>query len=152
HAVRELTELGLGDALEATGIQTREMLRLDWHANEITNHARGRFAGYNWPQYSIHRGELQMLLLDAVIDRLGPEAVRTGLVFEDYVEDADGLDVMLHARTGGTPVSLRADVLVGADGINSTVRQRLHPGEGAPLWNGIRMWRGITEANPYLTG
>jgi 5-methylphenazine-1-carboxylate 1-monooxygenase len=78
HAVRELTELGLGDALEATGIPTREMLRLDRHANRIVGHDRGRFAGYAWPQYSIHRGDLQMLLLDVVVDRLGPGAVRTG--------------------------------------------------------------------------
>jgi 2-polyprenyl-6-methoxyphenol hydroxylase-like FAD-dependent oxidoreductase len=152
HAVRELTELGLGDALEATGVQTREMLFIDRHANPIVNHARGRHAGYAWPQYSIHRGELQMLLLDAVIDRLGPDAVRTGLVFESYAEDEDGLEVSLHARAGGAPVAIRADVLVGADGINSAVRRLLHPGEGAPLWNGIRMWRGITEADPYLTG
>jgi 5-methylphenazine-1-carboxylate 1-monooxygenase len=152
HAVRELIELGLGDALEATGIQTREMLRLDRHANRVVSHARGRFAGYNWPQYSIHRGELQMLLLDAVRSRLGPDSVRTGLVFECYTEDADGVEVSLHARTGGAPVTLRADVLVGADGLASAVRRCLHPGEGAPLWNGIRMWRGIAETDPYLTG
>jgi 2-polyprenyl-6-methoxyphenol hydroxylase-like FAD-dependent oxidoreductase len=152
HAVRELTELGLGDALAATGIQTREMLRLDRHANRIVSHDRGRHAGYAWPQYSIHRGELQMLLLDAVVSRLGPSAVRTGLVFESYAEDAEGVEVSLHARTGGAPVSLRTDALVGADGLSSAVRRQLHPGEGAPLWNGIRMWRGIAEADPYLTG
>ena len=152
HAVRELTELGLGDALEAKGIQTREMLRLDRHANRIVGHDRGRFAGYSWPQYSIHRGELQMLLLDAVADRLGPGAVRTGLALASYTEDAYGVEADLRSRTGGPPVRLRADVLVGADGIFSAVRRRLHPGEGAPLWNGIRMWRGIAETDPYLTG
>ncbi|MDN3355192.1 flavin-dependent oxidoreductase [Actinomadura sp. DC4] len=152
HAVRELTELGLGDALEATGVQTREMLRLDRHANHIIGHDRGLFAGYSWPQYSIHRGELQMLLLDAVVERLGPEAVRTGLIFESYAEDEEGVEVALHARTGGAPVRMRADVLVGADGISSAVRRQLHPGEGAPLWNGIRMWRGIAETDPFLTG
>jgi 5-methylphenazine-1-carboxylate 1-monooxygenase len=152
HAVRELTELGLGDALAATGIPTREMLRMDRHANEIIAHTRGVHAGYRWPQYSIHRGELQMLLLDAVVERLGPAAVRTGLVFESFAEDADGVEVCLHARTGGAPVTLRADVLIGADGLSSAVRRWLHPGEGPPLWNGIRMWRGIAEADPYLTG
>jgi 2-polyprenyl-6-methoxyphenol hydroxylase-like FAD-dependent oxidoreductase len=152
HAVRELTELGLGDALDATGIQTREMLRVDRHGNRIVTHARGRFAGYSWPQYSIHRGELQMLLLDAVLDRIGPGAVRTGLAFESCESDARGVEVTLRARTGGAVTSARADVLVGADGIFSGVRRRLHPGEGAPLWNGIRMWRGITEAEPFLTG
>jgi 2-polyprenyl-6-methoxyphenol hydroxylase-like FAD-dependent oxidoreductase len=152
HAVRELTELGLADALAATGIPTREMLRMDRHGNRIIAHDRGLHAGYRWPQYSIHRGELQMLLLDAVLDRLGPDAVRTGLVFESFAEDDDGVEVRLHARTGGTPVTLRADVLVGADGLSSAVRRQLHPDEGPALWNGIRMWRGIAEADPYLTG
>jgi 2-polyprenyl-6-methoxyphenol hydroxylase-like FAD-dependent oxidoreductase len=152
HAVRELVELGLGDALEATGIQTREMLRLDRHANRIVNHPRGRFAGYAWPQYSIHRGELQMSLLDAVIDRLGADAVRTGLVFDSYTEDVDGVEVRMYACTGGAPLSVQADVLIGADGISSAVRRQLHPGEGPLIWNGIRMWRGIVEADPYLTG
>ena len=152
HAVRELTELGLGDALTATGIPTREMIRVDRHANQIVGQDCGRFAGYAWPQYSIHRGELQMLLLDAVVERLGPAAVRTGLVFESYVEDQYGVDVSLHARTGGAPVGLRADVLIGADGISSAVRRQLHPDEGGLLWSGIRMWRGIAEAGPYLSG
>jgi 2-polyprenyl-6-methoxyphenol hydroxylase-like FAD-dependent oxidoreductase len=152
HAVRELTELGLGDALAATGIPTREMLRVDRHANRIVGQDCGRFAGYAWPQYSVHRGELQMLLLDAVVERLGPAAVRTGLVFESYAEDQCGVDVALHARTGGTPIGLRADVLIGADGISSAVRRQLHPDEGGLLWSGIRMWRGIAEAGPYLTG
>src|SRR3954465_6822732 len=121
HAVRELTELGLGDALAATGIPTREMLRLDRHANRIVSHDRGRHAGYAWPQYSIHRGELQMLLLDAVVARLGPSAVRTGLVFESSTEDSEGVEVFLHARTRGAAVPLRADVLVGADGLSLAV-------------------------------
>lgn len=152
HAVRELTELGLGGELESTGIQTREMLRVDRHGNRIVNHERGLHAGYAWPQYSIHRGELQMLLLEAVLDRLGPGAVRTGLEFSDFIEHADGVVARLHARSDGAVTSERADVLVGADGIFSAVRRRLHPGEGDPLWNGIRMWRGIAEAPPFLTG
>jgi 5-methylphenazine-1-carboxylate 1-monooxygenase len=152
HAVRELIELGLGDALESTGIQTREMLRVDRHGNVIATHPRGRFAGYAWPQYSIHRGELQMLLLTAVLERLGPDSVRTGLTFCDFAEDTDGVEAWLRARSDGEVTSVRADVLVGADGIFSAVRRRLHPGEGDPLWNGIRMWRGIAEAPPFLTG
>jgi 2-polyprenyl-6-methoxyphenol hydroxylase-like FAD-dependent oxidoreductase len=152
HAVRELTELGLGDALERTGIQTREMLRVDRHGNVIATHPRGRFAGYAWPQYSIHRGELQMLLLKAVLERLGPDSVRTGLAFSGFAEDDEGVEARLRARSGGEPTSVRADALVGADGIFSGVRRQLHPGEGDPLWNGIRMWRGIAEAPPFLTG
>jgi 2-polyprenyl-6-methoxyphenol hydroxylase-like FAD-dependent oxidoreductase len=53
--------------------------------------------------------------------------------------------------TGEEPV-MAADALVGADGLHSAVRRRLHPGEGAPRWNGVRMWRGVTEADPFLDG
>ena len=81
HAVRELTELGLGDELEATGIPTAEMVHFDRHGNRIWGFASGRNIGYRWPQYSIHRGELQMILLAAVRARLGPDAVRTGTAF-----------------------------------------------------------------------
>jgi 2-polyprenyl-6-methoxyphenol hydroxylase-like FAD-dependent oxidoreductase len=152
HAVRELTELGLAEALEATGIQTREMITTDRFGNRIAVHPRGRYAGYAWPQYSIHRGELQMLLVDAVRDRLGPDAVRTGLSFEEFEEDSEGVEARLRDRASGEVVILRADLLVGADGIYSAVRRLLHPGEGAPLWNGIRMWRGATEVDEFLTG
>lgn len=152
HAVRELTELGLAEALDATGIETREMITMDRFGNRIAVHARGRHAGYAWPQYSIHRGELQMLLADALRERVGPDAVRTGLSFEGYEEDSQGVEARLRDRAGGEVVTLRADLLVGADGIFSALRRLLHPDEGAPLWNGIRMWRGITEVDEFLTG
>ncbi|GAA0325495.1 flavin-dependent oxidoreductase [Actinoallomurus spadix] len=152
HAVRELTELGLAEALEASGIQTREMITMDRFGNRIAVHPRGRHAGYAWPQYSIHRGELQMLLLDAVRRRLGGDAVRTALSFETYGEDSEGIEARLRDRASGEAVTLRADVLVGADGIFSAVRRLLHPDEGEPLWNGVRVWRGVTEVDEFLTG
>ena len=90
HAVRELTELGLGAELEATGIPTAEMVHFDRHGNRIWGFASGRNIGYRWPQYSIHRGELQMILLAAVRDRLGPGAVRTGTAFVSFAESSGG--------------------------------------------------------------
>ena len=90
HAVRELTELGLGGELEATGIPTAEMVHFDRHGNRIWGFASGRNIGYRWPQYSIHRGELQMILLAAVRDRLGPGAVRTGTAFVSFAESSAG--------------------------------------------------------------
>ncbi|TDD81604.1 flavin-dependent oxidoreductase [Actinomadura rubrisoli] len=152
HAVRELTELGLGGELAATGVPTAEMVHFDRFGGRIWGEPRGRALGYNWPQYSIHRGELQMALLNAVIGRLGKDAVRTGTVFEGFEQDGTGVRATLRDRTSGAAETVRADVLVGADGLHSTVRKQLHPGEGAPLWNGIRMWRGIAEGEPFLTG
>ena len=75
HAVRELIELGLGDELAATGIPTAEHVHFDRHGNPIWGFPSGRNIGYRWPQYSIHRGELQMILLDAC----GPGWDRTRL-------------------------------------------------------------------------
>ncbi len=152
HAVRELTELGLGDELAATGIPTAEHVHFDRHGNRIWGFASGLNIGYRWPQYSIHRGELQMILLDAVRARLGPEAVRTGTAFASFAGSPAGVEVRVRDRLTGSGSVLRADVLVGADGLYSGVRAQLHPDEAPPRWGGIMMWRGITEGAPFLTG
>ncbi|MCT2588912.1 flavin-dependent oxidoreductase [Streptomyces sp. N2-109] len=154
HAVRELTELGLGEQLAAVSAEPRRLLLTDRHGNRITAHPRGRFAGYRWPQLSVHRGELQRILLDAVKKRLGPGAVRTALTLEGFEERADGVTGLLRDRgsSAGPAAELDADVLIGADGLHSAVRRQLHPGEGEPCWNGIRMWRGVTHAPPPLDG
>ncbi|MDL4774738.1 MULTISPECIES: flavin-dependent oxidoreductase [Thermomonosporaceae] len=152
HATRELTELGLGDAMTSTAIATAEMVHFDRHGGRIWGEPRGLALGYDWPQYSIHRGELQMILLDAVLDRLGPGSVRTASVLEGFEQDADGVRAHVLDRIAGTGAEIHADVLVGADGLHSSVRAQLHPGEPGPLWNGIRMWRGVAEGEPFLTG
>jgi 5-methylphenazine-1-carboxylate 1-monooxygenase len=152
HAVRELTELGLGGELEATGIPTAEMVHFDRHGNRIWGFASGRNIGYRWPQYSIHRGELQMILLAAVRDRLGPGAVRTATAFVSFAESPAGVTVRVRDRSSGTPWDLRGDALVGADGLYSRVRAQLHPGEPPPRWGGVMMWRGVMEGTPFLTG
>ncbi|WP_042420479.1 flavin-dependent oxidoreductase [Streptacidiphilus anmyonensis] len=133
HAVRELTELGLAGRLAAIGVATAELAYFNRYGQAIWSEPRGLAAGYRWPQYSVHRGELQMMLLDAVRERLGPHAVRTGTRVEGLRHDSD--------------------LLVGADGIHSAVRAALFPGEGAPPWNGLVLWRGTTRADrPFLTG
>ena len=152
HAVRELTELGLGDELAATGIPTFEHVHFDRHGNRIWGFASGLNIGYRWPQYSIHRGELQMILLDAVRARLGVDAVRVGTVFSEFTESPSGVRVHVRDRRSGTVSALPAAVRVGADGLYSGVRAQLHPGEPPPCWGGILMWRGVVDAAPFLTG
>ena len=78
HAVRELVELGLEDALDATSIRTKELAYFSKHGQPIWSEPRGLDAGYKWPQFSIHRGELQMILLEAARERLGADCVLTG--------------------------------------------------------------------------
>src|SRR5215467_6557412 len=58
HAARELTELGLLDDLSAVGIPTAELAYYSKRGQRIWAEARGLGAGYRWPQFSIHRGEL----------------------------------------------------------------------------------------------
>jgi 2-polyprenyl-6-methoxyphenol hydroxylase-like FAD-dependent oxidoreductase len=152
HAVRELTELGLGDLLEASAVATSELVYHDRLGSRIWREPRGRAAGYRWPQYSIHRAELQALLLRAVRGRLGSDAVRCGLALERFEQTAGGVRVELRERRTQRLRTVAADVLIGADGIDSAVRAQLHPGEGAPRWSGIGMWRGVGEAEPFLTG
>lgn len=152
HAVRELTELGLGPALAEVGIPTAELIYHDRFGKRIWSEPRGLGAGYRWPQYSILRGELQMLLLDAVRERLGPDAVRTGIAFERFRQDGHEVRMELRDRITDTPLRMSADALVGADGIHSAVRHQLYPEEGPPIWNGVHMWRGVTEADPFLSG
>ncbi|MFE9422665.1 flavin-dependent oxidoreductase [Kitasatospora sp. NPDC006697] len=167
-AVRELIELGLGEKLAATGIATAEHVYTDQRGAVLHREPRGVAAGYRWPQYSVHRGELQALLLAAVRERLGEGAVRTGLRVTGFDSRADGVVVRLAARAegggvedrgvedkgveGGVAEEVRVDALVGADGLHSAVRAQLHPGEGPMLWSGLLMYRGAVEADPYLTG
>jgi 2-polyprenyl-6-methoxyphenol hydroxylase-like FAD-dependent oxidoreductase len=152
HAVRELTELGLGDELAAVGVPTAEIVHYDRHGNRIWGEPRGVAAGYRWPQYSIHRGELQSMLLRVVQERLGADAVSTGLCFQSCRETVDGVRARLRDRDTGAQVEREVDALVGADGLHSGVRAYLHPGEGPPVGAGIRMWRGVAMRAPFLTG
>jgi len=151
HAVRELTELGLGDRLAEHGVATAEAVHFDRFGNRIWREPRGVAAGFGWPQYSIHRGTLQTLLLAEVRERLGEDSVRVGLAFESCVETANGVSARLRTREGAE-VTVDADALVGADGLYSAVRAWAHPGEGAPIGAGIRMWRGTTAGPPFLGG
>lgn len=150
HAVRELVELGLGAELAETAVATAELVYADNAGHRILDVPTGLDAGYPWPQYSVHRGRLQMILLSAVRDRLGPDAVRTGVHVDDFEERQSG--VRVRCRTSAGVEQVAGDLLVGADGLHSAVRSRLRPDEGPPCWSGVRMWRGATIDEPFLTG
>jgi len=153
HAVRELTELGLADRLAATAIPTAELAYYSRHGSLIWSEPRGLAAGYRWPQFSIHRGELQMILLDAVRERLGPGRIITGHHLAAWETTPDRVRAhFIDRRTGECRGSAEGALLIGADGIHSAVRGRLYPEEGAPIWNGAILWRGMTRGRPFLTG
>lgn len=152
HAVKELMALDLGPALDRVGIRTAELLYYNKYGKRIWREPRGIEAGYRWPQYSIHRGRLQMLLLDEVRARLGAEAVLANHHLAEFEER--GGEVVAHfidRRSGAAMGSATGDVLIGADGIHSVVRRHFYPDEGTPRFSGRILWRAVTEAAPYLT-
>jgi 5-methylphenazine-1-carboxylate 1-monooxygenase len=153
HATRELTELGLLDELHAVGLPTAELVYYSTHGRRIWSEPRGIGAGYRWPQFSIHRGQLLGVLHRAVRERLGPERVHPGHHLARFGQDADCAWADFVDRSSEAPrAHVEADVLVGCDGIHSVVRQAVFPHEGLPKWNGITMWRAVTESAPFLSG
>jgi 5-methylphenazine-1-carboxylate 1-monooxygenase len=106
---------------------------------------RGIDGGYGYPQYSVHRGQLQMLLLSALREQLGPNAVRTGAEVHGFADFEDS--VRVHTSAG----DVTARALVGADGIHSVVRAQLHPEPDPLLWSGVRMFRGAASGD-FLDG
>jgi 2-polyprenyl-6-methoxyphenol hydroxylase-like FAD-dependent oxidoreductase len=153
HATRELSELGLLDDLYAVGIPTAELAYYSRHGQRIWSEPRGLEAGYKWPQFSIHRGELLGILQRAVIERLGSARVHTDHHLTTFAQTANGAWAEFVSRsTGSTIGRVEADVLVGADGVHSAVRTQLFPGEGPPKWNGVMMWRAVTVGRPFLSG
>jgi 2-polyprenyl-6-methoxyphenol hydroxylase-like FAD-dependent oxidoreductase len=147
HAVKELSELGLLERLDATGVRTQELIYCNRFGQRIWIEPRGLDAGYAWPQFSIHRGQLQGLLYQAARERIGIESLHVGHRLVGFDQGADGVV----AHFAGCP-DRTGDVLIGADGIHSVVRAQLYPGEGPPGWNGHMLWRGAVEDEPFLAG
>jgi 5-methylphenazine-1-carboxylate 1-monooxygenase len=147
HGMRELSELGLADELAAHAIETRELAYYSRYGRPIISDKRGRYAGYDWPQLSIHRADLHNVLLDAVRERLGNTAVRLG--YRLVKVDQDARDVIAHFDNGEVE---RGKVAIGCDGIHSAVRQQLFPDQGPPKYSGVNMWRGAVRWPAFLGG
>src|SRR6476659_1450964 len=151
-AVRILSAHGLEPALAATAIETRELRYANRHGQTIWADPRGRHAGLPWPQFSIHRGELQMILFDAARRMLGADNIRFGRRTASFEQKGAKVLARFADRDGAIVETAEADILVGADGIHSAVRARFYPDEGPPKWQGILMWRGVTVGKPFLSG
>jgi 5-methylphenazine-1-carboxylate 1-monooxygenase len=149
-AIVELTELGLLKKLQATGIETAEVVYFNKFGQRIWAEPRGVAAGYLVPQFSIHRGELQMLLLNTVLERLGADAVKTG--YEGIAVDAERGELTIKHKASGHESVVQADVVVSADGIHSALRRQFYPNEGPPKFSGCILWRATTIGMPFLSG
>ncbi|EME46384.1 hypothetical protein DOTSEDRAFT_168948 [Dothistroma septosporum NZE10] len=156
-AVLILRNLGLLPALESTGVETQELNYYDRFGNPIISEPRGKYAGYKVPQFSIHRGHLQMLLLEAVKERLGEERVHLNHSLDSF-EQGQGAEsqvllnfVQKKSTQPATTSTFTSDLVIAADGINSTARRILYPKEGPPNFSGRILWRGCLEREAFLT-
>src|ERR1700720_647554 len=152
HAIRELAGLGLLQKLDDIAIRTDVLYYLNRHGQEVWRDVRGIDAGHDVPQFSIHRGRLQSVIHRAVEERLGSDAIHTGCRLGAFSQDEGGVTAHFFDRTGAHIKTVRGNILIGADGIHSRVRETLFPNEGPPCWNGLMLWRGARDWPAFLTG
>jgi 2-polyprenyl-6-methoxyphenol hydroxylase-like FAD-dependent oxidoreductase len=153
HATRELAALGLEEALAGVAVTARESAFFNRFGQLIYSEPVGRYAGYAWPQFSIHRADLHAVLTGAFRSRAGEDRFLTGWQCERVEQDGTGVTVFFRNPVSGEALEpRRAAVAIGCDGIHSAIRRQLYPDEGDPIYSGVTMWRGVTRWKPFLSG
>lgn len=153
HASRELIELGLEEEVDRFAIRTKAMNYYTAAGDLVISQPCGRYAGYHWPQWSLHRGELHMLLLRVFKQRAGADRVITDAALADFEKRTDGgVNARFKHRQSGGYTRVSCDVLIGADGLHSATRRQLYPDEGKPVYGGIVVYRAAVKSRQFLDG
>jgi 2-polyprenyl-6-methoxyphenol hydroxylase-like FAD-dependent oxidoreductase len=153
HATKELAALGLEGVLAKVAVTTRESAFFNRFGQLIYSEPAGRYAGYAWPQFSIHRADLHAILRGAFASRAGEDRFLTGWQCEGAAQDDAGATAFFRDTASGAALEpQRGAVVIGCDGIHSVIRKQLYPDEGDPIYSGVTMWRGVTRWKPFLSG
>ena len=152
HCVRVLDNLGLLNDLKTLAVETKELVYANKHGQFFWEEPRGIYAGYKWPQFSIHRGEFQILLWNKAAEILGNDYLHPGHHISSFEQDENSVTAhFVDKETGNIIRSESADLLIGADGINSQIRKLLYPSEGPVVYSGNVLYRGTAVIKPFLT-
>jgi salicylate hydroxylase len=139
NAARILLKLGLGPALKKVATYPEARDYRGWDTGErlyYTQLGQKAEAHFGSPYYAAHRAEL----LDVLLSELDEYGVRLGSRVEYVYQDDRGVSLTLADGT-----TAQGDILVGADGIHSTVRAQLL-GKESPRYTGNVAWRGLVPA------
>lgn len=139
NGVKALQTLGLGDGVMRAGMVVERAVILNSRGRQLgpevdlTEVYRAMGASL----VALHRGRLHAVLLDAV----GADAVVTAAPVTSFEQDSRSVQVTLaHGQRVAT------ELLVGADGLHSSVRTQLMA-TAAPIYSGYTSWRGVTPSN-----
>ena len=142
NATRVLDAVGVLDKVVAVSSQLEgKEIRL-WNTGQtwkLFDLGTESIERYGFPYVTLHRADLHTILADRV-RALAPEAIKLNHKLADFAQDANG--VALHFEGGA---QARADLVVGADGVHSKIRQTLF-GSGPAHFMGIVAWRGVIPA------
>jgi 2-polyprenyl-6-methoxyphenol hydroxylase-like FAD-dependent oxidoreductase len=131
HSVKQLASIGLLDAMEAAAINSRHLHFYTRRGQPVWDEPRGLAAGYDIPQYFVHRGRLQGILYAAMRERFPASAIHLDRRLVEFTQNEHGVEATFSDKDGKL-TKARGDLLIGADGIHSVVRNALYPGEGQP--------------------
>jgi 2-polyprenyl-6-methoxyphenol hydroxylase-like FAD-dependent oxidoreductase len=139
NATRVLATLGLGDAVAGAGMPIEMAEIRTWQGKVLTRSNVGRLSAISGaPAIAIHRADLQRILLEVA----GQSRIQFGAELRGFVQNGDGV-----VASFADGAEVRADVLVGADGLYSPVRAQLL-GATPPRYAGYLAWRGIASLEP----
>ena len=151
HSVKVFNELGLVPKLQQIAVSSKALLYYNKFGQKFWEEPRGLYAGYDVPQFSVHRGKFQLLLFEEVKNALGIKNILTNHHLQTFKEEGETVIArFIDHSTGEFIHEETGDALVGADGIHSVVRKHFYPDEGEPKFRGITLWRAVSEASPKL--
>jgi 5-methylphenazine-1-carboxylate 1-monooxygenase len=152
HAMKEMSALGLEDALVATSCQPTDYAFFTRHGQLVYREPWGKAAGHRWPHISILRPDLHRVLLDAVRARIGAGNLVLGHRCVGVEQGGGRVTARFADAAGAGLPAQQGDVLIACDGIHSVVRTQFYPDEGPFIYRGINLWRGVSLTRPFLTG